>query len=111
MPVPAFVSSVSTLAMSVRPSGIAVDGSGNTYVAAWGDGSGTDVFVFDAGSPSKNDAKTLTGLSSPWDVAIHPVTGEILVSNWNADTVSVFTPQRFAEPDVRPVCLTRPGWR
>ena len=91
VPVPAFVAPVTTLTMPVRPSGLAIDASGNAYVAGWDLGSGTEVLVFDA-SGAKVDAKKLTGLSSPWDVAVHPVTGEILVSNWSANTVSVFSP-------------------
>ncbi|MGB3676304.1 MAG: fibronectin type III domain-containing protein [Candidatus Nanopelagicales bacterium] len=89
VPVPAVVVPSSVLTMPVRGGGLAVDASGSVYVAGYGAPS-NQVSVFDAGVALRNEARTLTGLSGPWDVAIHPVSGEILVSNYAVNTVSVF---------------------
>lgn len=89
VPMPAVVVPSSVLTMPVRGGGLAVDAAGSVYVAGYGAPS-NQVSVFDAGAPTRNEARTLTGVSGPWDVAIHPVSGEILVSNYAVNTVSVF---------------------
>jgi hypothetical protein len=88
---PAEVSPTSTITMPVRPAGLAIDSSGTTHVAGYGTGAGTEVLIL---NPAGSSVGTLTGLSAPWDVAINPRNGEILVSNWSANTVSVFTSAR-----------------
>ena len=85
------VSPVSTLTMPAeQPRGIAIDRSGTVYVTGYGGGVGTRAFVFEPGATTTTS--TLTGLQSPWDVAIQPTTGEVYVSNYWRDTVSVFRP-------------------
>ena len=90
MPVPSAVVPATTLTMPVRGGGLAVDASGSVYVAGFGAPS-NQVSVFDAGAPLRNESRTLAGLSGPWDVAINPVSAEVLVSNFAANSVSVFS--------------------
>jgi DNA-binding beta-propeller fold protein YncE len=86
-PVTAMVGAVSDLTMPTRPGGVAVDASGTVFVTQAGP---NQVSVFEPGMSTRNEARTLTGVNFPVDVAVNPVTGEIVVANYGDNTVVVF---------------------
>jgi DNA-binding beta-propeller fold protein YncE len=87
VPMPTLVDAVSDLSVPSRPIGVTVDTPGTVYVALPGPGK---VLVFEAGMTTPNEARTLSGLSGPEDVAVVPSTGDIWVANWGGNSVSVF---------------------
>ena len=80
------------LAIPALPGGIDIDAAGSVYVTQWGEGSGTQVSVYDPGATSANAARTLTGASGPLDVMTKPATGEVFVANYNTDSILVYDP-------------------
>jgi DNA-binding beta-propeller fold protein YncE len=87
-PVTTMVGAVSDLTMPTRPGGVAVDASGTVFVTQAGP---NQVSVFEPGMSTRNEARTLTvGVNFPVDVAVNPVTGEIVVANYGDNTVVVF---------------------
>jgi hypothetical protein len=93
------------------PSGVALDGAGNVYV---GEGAGDRISVFTSGgsfvrafganvggagvdvcttSCSTATSGSAAGqLNEPFEVGYNPLTGEVLVPEFNNDRVSVYTP-------------------
>ncbi len=79
-----------TLIAGIEPDALAVDGSGNLYVANFGSSTpGTTVSVFAPGATTATS--TLTGLMNPTSL-VFDKSGNLFVSNFGANTVSKFAP-------------------
>ncbi len=76
------------------PSGIAVDGSGNTYVADRGNGR---VQVL---GPARDHVASIGGLDAPRGVAVDAASGRVYVANTGNDSVRVYHPDRTYAADL-----------
>jgi hypothetical protein len=86
--------------MAVRPGGITVAADGTVFATNYGS-AGTEVSVFDPGMTTRNEARTLTGLHSPVDVAVKPSTGQVFVANFTANDIAVFEPGATTSNDAK----------